>query len=200
MFRASAHGVVRACVRLGISADAVSLSSIAAAALAAACFYFAARWPWLLFIAPAFCYLRLWLNMLDGMVAIAGKTASRRGEIMNELPDRISDILIFAGVAGSGLCHPALAYWAAIGAVMTAYVGVTGQAVADVREYGGFMSKPWRMVVLHLAAWTTLLLPLAIPSLGATRLSVFDIACIVVIAGCVQTCVVRTRATLRRLS
>ena len=28
-----------------------------------------------------------------------GKPASRRGEILNDLPDRISDIVIFVGVA-----------------------------------------------------------------------------------------------------
>ena len=41
-------------------------------------------------------------------------TASPRGEIFNELPDRLSDILIFIGVAHSGWCHPLMGYWAAI--------------------------------------------------------------------------------------
>ena len=58
---------------------------------------------WLLIIAPLFCYLRLWFNMLDGLVAFAGGKASRRGEILNDLPDRVSDILIFVGVGHSGL-------------------------------------------------------------------------------------------------
>jgi phosphatidylglycerophosphate synthase len=61
---------------------------------------------------------------LDGMVALAGKQASRRGEILNDLPDRISDVLIFVGSAPSGLCHPLSGYWAAIAALLTAYVGL----------------------------------------------------------------------------
>ena len=67
----------------------------------------------LLLPAVGFCYLRLWLNMLDGMVALASGTASRTGEIANELPDRISDVLIFVGVGHSTLCHPLGGYWVA---------------------------------------------------------------------------------------
>ncbi len=110
---------------------------------------------WLLFLAPGFCYLRLWCNMLDGMVALASGRASLRGEILNDLPDRISDVIIFAGVAHSGLMNPFLGYWAAIFALLTAYVGLIGQAVGVRREFGGVMSKPWRMVMLHLGAWLT---------------------------------------------
>ena len=78
-----------------------------------------------------------------------------RGEILNDLPDRVSDVLIFVGVAHSGLMHPILGYWAAIFAVLTAYVGLFGQAVGVQREFSGMMSKPWRMVALHVGAWTT---------------------------------------------
>ena len=113
------------------------------------------RWPILLIIAPLLCYVRLWLNMLDGMVAIAANQASRRGEILNDLPDRASDILIFAGVAHSGLARPILVYWTIIFALLTAYVGTLGQAVGARREFGGLMSKPWRMVALHIGAWVT---------------------------------------------
>jgi phosphatidylglycerophosphate synthase len=75
--------------------------SILAAGTAALCFWKSATMPWLLVIAPLLCFLRLWFNMLDGMVAVAAGTASARGEILNDLPDRLSDIIIFAGVAQS---------------------------------------------------------------------------------------------------
>src|SRR5882724_5530317 len=156
VFRKTAHGAVRLCVKLGIHPDVISYLSIVAAALAAICFWKAAAAPWLLILGPAFCYLRLWFNMLDGMVALASGKASCRGEILNDLPDRISDILIFAGVAHSGLCSPFSGYWAAIMAVLTAYVGMFGQAVGVQREFSGIMAKPWRMVTLHVGAWITL--------------------------------------------
>ena len=198
IFRLTAHGAVRICVRVGISADAISYSSVIAAAAAGLCFWRSGQDSWLLLIAPLLCYIRLWCNMLDGMVALASGSASPRGEILNDLPDRISDVIIFAGVAHSGWMHPFLGYWAAICAVLTAYVGLFGQAIGSHREFSGLMSKPWRMVVLHLAAWTTFALPASFRTIA--DLSVFDWSCVVVIAGCIQTIVVRLRRTLNQLA
>lgn len=127
--------------------------------------------------------------MLDGMVAIAANKASRRGEILNDLPDRISDVIIFVGVAHSGLVNPVLGYWAAILAVLTAYVGLFGQALGVRREFGGVMSKPWRMVALHIGAWLTFFLS----GQPFGSFTILDWTCFVVIAGCVQTIVVRLK-------
>src|SRR5213075_3297611 len=155
-FRATARHATSLCVQTNIHPDAISYASVAAAAIAALCFWKSAFHPRLLFVAPLFCYLRLWFNMLDGMVAIASGNASWRGEILNDLPDRISDVLIFVGVAHSGLNAVISGYWAAIFALLTAYVGIFGQAVGVQREFSGLMSKPWRMVTLHFGAWITL--------------------------------------------
>ncbi len=174
---------------------------MAASALAGACFYGAWWWRWLLLIGPLFCYLRLWCNMLDGMVAMASGLASRRGEILNDLPDRFSDLIVFAAVAESGWCHSSLGYWTAIAALLTAYVGTLSQAVGATRQYGGWMSKPWRMVVLHLGAWTTwLALELGGRPIAGTWLSPLDWACIVIILGCVQTIAIRLRRTMSVLN
>ena len=200
VFRSTAHLAVRLCVRFHIHPDLVSYCSIVAAGLAAACFWRAGRYPWLLLIAPAFCYLRLWLNMLDGMVAMASGKASRRGEILNELPDRVSDVLIFAGVAHSGLCNPFSAYWAAILALMTAYVATLGQAAGARREYGGIMSKPWRMAALHVGAWATFAaIRFQSGDVRLGPLTILDWTCLVVIVGCVQTTAVRLRRIFRAL-
>src|ERR1700757_3638904 len=122
-FRSTARFATALCVRLGIHPDAISYASVVAAALAAFSFWKSGARPWLLFVAPLFCYLRLWFNMLDGMVALASGKASWRGEIVNELPDRVSDVLIFVGVAHSGFCCPCSGYWTAIAALFVAYVG-----------------------------------------------------------------------------
>jgi phosphatidylglycerophosphate synthase len=138
--------------------------------------------------------------MLDGMVALAAGKASWRGEILNDLPDRISDVLIFAGVAHSGLNSVVSGYWAAIFALLTAYVGVFGQAVGVQREFSGLMSKPWRMVTLHLGAWMTL--GLIWWNAGVIRfggLTVLDWTCAVVVAGCLETIWVRVRRIMRAL-
>ena len=194
IFRRTAEAATQLCVRLRIHPDAISYASIVAALAAALCFWRSQNAPSLLLVAPTFCYLRLWLNMLDGMVAIAAGKASCRGEILNDLPDRISDVIIFAGVAHSGWMNPILGYWAAIFALLAAYVGIFGGAIGARREFSGWMSKPWRMVALHLGAWWTLVLLWW--NNGVIRfnyLTVLDWTCVMVVAGCVQTMVVRLK-------
>jgi phosphatidylglycerophosphate synthase len=199
-FRRTALAPVQWCVRLGIHPNLVSYSSIVASAAAAVCFWQAGAVPWLLLPAVGLCYVRLWLNMLDGMVALAAGKASRTGEIANELPDRISDVLIFVGVAHSGLCHPLGGYWVAIFALLVAYVGTLGQAVGVQREFGGVMAKPWRMVALHVGAWTTLgLIWFAGGNIHYGGMTVLDWTHLVIIAGCVQTIALRLVRIVRAL-
>src|SRR3954468_17428768 len=188
MFRRTAAAATQICVRLGVGPDVISYASIVAAAAAAACFWQSSNYPRLLILAPFLCFLRLWFNMLDGMVAMATGKASLRGEIVNDLPDRVSDIIIFAGVAHSGWMHQPIGYWAAMLALLTAYVGLFGQAIGGKREFGGIMSKPWRMVVLAIGTWLTLLVPSG--PLGE-RLTVLDWTCLIIMGGCVQAIVAR---------
>jgi len=199
-FRRTAHSPVQWCVRLGIHANLVSYSSIVASAAAGLCFWQAGAVPGLLIVAVGFCHLRLWLNMLDGMVALASGTASRTGEIANELPDRISDVIIFVGVAHSDLCNPLCGYWVAILSLLVAYVGTLGQAVGVQREFSGPMAKPWRMVALHMGAWITLgLLWWGDGSIRYGGLTVLDWTLLATVAGCVQTIWIRLAKILHAL-
>ncbi len=194
VLRLTAKQSVDLCLKLGIHPDAISYGSMVAAAAAGACFWQAGQHPWLLLLGPLFCYLRLWLNMLDGMVALAAGKASWRGEILNDLPDRASDVIIFVGVAHSGLCSPFSGYWVAILALLTAYVGMFGQAVNVQREFSGVMAKPWRMVALHLGAWLAFAFH---DRLGA--LTILDWTCILIVIGCFQTIGVRLHRIMQAL-
>lgn len=198
-FRSTARFATALCVRLSVHPDSISYASIAAAAAAAFCFWKSGSSPWLLILTPLLCYLRLWFNMLDGMVALASGKASWRGEILNDLPDRVSDVLIFVGVAHSGWMSPFLGYWAAIFALLTAYVGMFGQAVGVHREFSGVMSKPWRMVMLHLGAWMTLVCLWRGSALRFRSLTVLDWACLIVVAGCLQTMFIRLKRIMAAL-
>jgi phosphatidylglycerophosphate synthase len=200
IFRRTGKAATNLYVRLGIPPDAISYLSIVAALAAALCFWKSGRNTWLLIIAPLFCYLRLWFNMLDGMVAIAAGKASARGEIVNDLPDRISDVIIFVGVAHSGLMNPLIGYWTAILSLFTAYVGLFGQAIGGRREFSGIMSKPWRMVALSVGAWAIF----ACRSCHAgshdfARLTILDWTCLVIITGCLETIIVRLKRIVTAL-
>jgi phosphatidylglycerophosphate synthase len=155
VFQRTASAATRFCVRHGIHPDTISYLSVVAALIAAICFWKSGAARWLLIIAPLFCYLRLWFNMLDGLVAFAAGKASRRGEILNDLPDRISDIVIFVGVAHSGLMNPLIGYWAAISALLTSYVGLFGQALGVQRQFGGICPSPGAWSRCTCGAWLT---------------------------------------------
>ena len=102
--------------------------------------------------AAASMQLRLVANLLDGMVALASRKASRLGELYNELPDRVSDaaVMIGAGYAVGGL--PILGYIAACVAITTAYVRAVGKTAGAANLFIGPMAKPQRMFVLTLVA------------------------------------------------
>ena len=138
---------------------------------AAICFWKAGAHPWLLLRGAGFLLSAALVQHARWHGRARLGQASLRGEILNDLPDRVSDVVIFAGVAHSGLMNPVIGYWAAIFALLTAYVGMLGQAVGVRREFGGMMSKPWRMVMLHLGAWITFAL-----SFGGTTAAAYRCA------------------------
>lgn len=200
MFRKTAHAAVRVAVRAGIHPDVFSYASIVAGGIAAWLFWQSRTHPRYIVLAVAFAMLRLWLNMFDGMVALAAGKASRKGEIVNDLPDRVSDVLIFIGVAHSGWCNAFYAYWVAIAAVIVAYVGLFGQAVGVKREFSGVMAKPWRIVALSIGALVTMFLVLANRPFWFSGLAVLDWTHFAILAGCVQTVFVRLARIFRALN
>jgi len=199
MFRKTAEAAVRVAVRAGIPPDVISYASIVAAAVAGVLFWLSSTHPRYLALAVAFALLRLWLNMFDGMVALAAGKASRKGEIVNDLPDRVSDVLIFVGVAHSSWCNPFYAYWVAIAALIVAYVGLFGQAVGVQREFSGVMAKPWRIAALSVGALATMVLVLGDRSYWIGSFTVLDWTHFVILIGCVQTVIVRLARIFRAL-
>lgn len=199
LFRGTARTAVGIAVKMGIHPDVFSYLSIVCAAISAWFFWQSRTHPRYLAIAVVFAFARLWLNMFDGMVALAGGKASKRGEIVNDLPDRISDVIIFAGVAHSGWCNTVYAYWVAIAAVIVAYVGLFGQAVGVQREFSGVMAKPWRIVALSIGALLTMILVLRNEPFWFRGFSVLDWTHFAILLGCAQTIVIRLARIFRAL-
>jgi hypothetical protein len=100
-------------------------------------------------------------------------------------------VIIFIGVAESGWMNPRIGYLTAIAAVLTAYVGLFGQALGASRQFVGVMSKPWRMVVLAIGSWAAFLFNS--PASRLSSLQILDWTCLAIIAGCVQTVAVRLK-------
>ncbi|MCU0904593.1 MAG: CDP-alcohol phosphatidyltransferase family protein [Tabrizicola sp.] len=100
-----------------------------------------------LILAAATLQARLVCNLIDGMVAIEGGKGAKDGPFWNEAPDRVSDLVFFAG-AGLAANQPALGLLAASLAIATAYVRELGRAEGFPPDFSGALAKPQRMAVL----------------------------------------------------
>lgn len=134
----------------GISPNSISIASIFFSVIAGLCLYFTSKDDNLLFWwgATIFIPLRLLANMLDGMVAIESGKSSRLGGVFNEVPDRISDVVIFvaAGYATGSL--EVLGYLSAILALLVAYIRALGNHMGVTKLFQGPMAKSHRMFTL----------------------------------------------------
>ncbi|NLS15253.1 CDP-alcohol phosphatidyltransferase family protein [Rhizobium sp. P40RR-XXII] len=152
-----AQALARRMTALSVTPNRISQASMLMAALAGASFWLSGavgsaemRVAPLIF-AALFCQLRLLCNLLDGMVAVEGGKGEADGPFWNEFPDRVADILIFAGI-GYGVAIPGLGWAAAAFAVLTAYVRELGRATGNPSDFGGPMAKQHRMAVATAAA------------------------------------------------
>lgn len=150
----------RTLFKVGLTPNVISILSIVFAALS--CWSFACSrsgsWSSLLF-AAIFIQMRLLCNLLDGMVAIEHGLKSNSGEIYNDFPDRIADLLIIVGAAYAIPFYPyatEIGWLAGSLAVLTAYVRVLGKSVGAGVYFVGPMAKPHRMATLTIAAIITI--------------------------------------------
>ena len=181
---------------LGVTPNAISVVGMTcgiAAGVALAATAFANTWPAPFWLAAAFfIFLRLLANMLDGMVAVEGRKASRLGELFNEVPDRITDAAILIGLGYSTSGHIVLGYLAALAAIFTAYVRSAAKVAGAPQDFCGPMAKPHRMATVIAVAIISAFLP-------TTRLAEF--ALIAIAAGSMLTAVrrlIRAAHHLRR--
>jgi phosphatidylglycerophosphate synthase len=176
----------------GVSADLISALGMGAGLLAGLMLAIApaqGAWAWLL--AAALVQLRLLANMLDGMVAVAAQQASPRGELWNEIPDRVSDTAVLAGL-GWAAGDLALGLGAALSAMATAYIRAVGKGAGAGSDFSGPMAKQQRMAVVAVTAIGCALLPGWVTVLG-------HIALWLILAGAVLTCALRLARIGRRL-
>ena len=197
-----AAGCTRLLIRLSVQPNHISILSVMFAALAGACFLLVNRVETVAQIAiylaaAAFIQLRLLCNLLDGMVAIEGGLRSPSGEVFNELPDRISDVVVLVPI-GYSLPNfawgPELAWCSAILALLTAYVRALGGALGMPQDFSGPMAKPQRMAVVTIACL------LSVPEvLMHHRGNILPIALVIVAIGALITVVRRTVHLIRWL-
>jgi CDP-diacylglycerol--glycerol-3-phosphate 3-phosphatidyltransferase len=136
---------------------------------------------------------RLVCNLLDGMVAIEGGKKSAVGSLYNEFPDRIADSLLIVAL-GYGIGWPALGWFGALAAALTAYIRVFGGSLGLPQDFRGPMAKQQRMAVLTVACIAG-----AAEHLFTGTQYALIAAAVIIAAGSVATCITRTLAIAAEL-
>lgn len=150
---------------------------------------------WCLILAAAFIGMRLYCNLIDGMMAIEGGKKTKSGVLFNELPDRVSDTLILLGLGyASGPGFVELGWSAALLAIATAYIRVFGGSCGLAQDFKGPMAKQHRMFTIIAAC----ILGSLETAINTTSYSL-RLALLIIVAGSILTCVRRVFKLRRQL-
>lgn len=178
------------------------MASVGFAALAGICFWLAFMPEsqfgrgGLLILGALMIQARLLCNLMDGLIAIEGGMKSPVGDVYNDLPDRVADVLIILGV-GYGLTlypHAFVVGWAAaLLSVCTAYVRLLGGSCGLVQSFRGPMAKQHRMALLTGAAVVSVFLSSAWAQL------ILCVGLWAIVAGAFLTCLLRARGVMNEL-
>ncbi|UZN02900.1 CDP-alcohol phosphatidyltransferase family protein [Cellulomonas sp. S1-8] len=184
------HRFVDGAVARGTSPDTFTVVGVVGAVLAAVALALG-WWP----AALVLLAVRLAGANLDGAVARARGVSRPWGFVLNELGDRSSDLLMFAGLAVlavrtggdavGGLTPLAWVLVAALAATLPTFVSLAGAGAGAPRLNGGPLGKTERCAFAVLASAVPTLLP------GVA---------VVVVVGSVLTAVVRARRIRQALA
>lgn len=145
---------VRVAIRCHLTPTMLTVASLVVAAGAGAAFYLRQEFLGVLLVA-----LNAIFDALDGALARATGTASKRGDFLDHVVDRYSDIFIITGIFAGGFVSWEVGVFALTGVLMSSYLGTQSQAVGVGRYYGGILGRADRLVLIMAAGALDLLLP-----------------------------------------
>jgi CDP-diacylglycerol--glycerol-3-phosphate 3-phosphatidyltransferase len=144
--------ITRALFAAGVTANQVTVAAALLSVAVGACIalFPTARWP--LFILPAFLFVRMALNAIDGMLAREHGQKSRLGAVLNEVGDVLADTALYLPLALVPGFDARLVALAATLAIITELTGLVGLQIGATRRYDGPMGKSDRAFVFGLFA------------------------------------------------
>lgn len=142
-------GVRASLVRHEVSPDTVTAAGVLAAAGAAAALAWLPAGPAALPVALLLA-VRLAFANLDGALARDTGRTTRRGAILNELGDRVADLLVLAGFLT--LAPLWLVALAGLAATLPSWVSLAGASAGAPRRNGGPVGKTERCLLAVVAA------------------------------------------------
>ena len=151
-------GLVGRLAAAGVAPDAVTWAAVPVAVVGGIALLASPALPLVLVLVPVLVAVRLILNLVDGALARSTGRSHPRGELYNELGDRLADIAFLVPVAFLPGAQRETVLLGVTGAVLASFVGVTARAAGAPRLYGGVLSKPGRMILLAVFAVGALVL------------------------------------------
>ncbi len=150
-----------------VSPNSLTVVSFMLAVAAAAAIYLSTvQSAYLLLVAFALILVSGFLDALDGAVARLTGRSGAKGDFLDHVLDRYSDIALILGFTFSVFTTSVtLGVLALVGVLMTSYLGTQAQAVGLRRNYGGLLGRADRIVLMLVALLVQLLL--SSPSYGA---------------------------------
>jgi len=166
-------GLVRTTARFfaarGISPNFLSLLSFFFALLAGVFFFLSSNSTslnLLLILAGVFVCLNALLDGLDGLVAREIGNANKKGDFLDHVIDRYSDMFIIGGIVFGGYVSWGIGVIAIVGVLLSSYMGTQAQAVGLNRMYGGLLGRADRIVLIIGATFLMLAYPYPFPASG----------------------------------
>jgi CDP-diacylglycerol--glycerol-3-phosphate 3-phosphatidyltransferase len=148
-FQSLLRPLVRRLHSAGVTANAVTLLALVGSIVVAALVWRRAPATPLLFaLLPAWMFVRMALNAIDGMLAREFGQQSRLGAYLNELCDVIADAVLYLSLSAVPGVTAWLPWLLVLLAALTEYAGVLGAMVGAQRRYDGPMGKSDRAFVV----------------------------------------------------
>jgi phosphatidylglycerophosphate synthase len=150
--------------KFGLSPNQLSIGSLISAVVAGLAFYLN-----ILPLAVIATASNALFDALDGGLARITDSACRRGDLVDHVIDRYSDIFIIGGIFFGGYVSWQIGVIALVGVLMTSYLGTQAQALGIGRNYGGILGRADRLVIIFIIGTLNIIYPLNIiwfPLLG----------------------------------
>lgn len=155
--------ILNACIRHGISANALTAMALGLSILAGAVLWATAGAIWVLLLYPPLLLVRMSLNALDGLVARQTNTSSKAGMVFNEASDIIADIAMYAPLAIIAALNPWLVISVVATGVLAELSGILRLYRRGERSYHGPLGKSDRAAAVGLL---TILIVIGLPTLA----------------------------------
>lgn len=142
--------VLKSFHNIGISANQITIASILLSLAIGVAFWFAGSNKYLFLALPIGLFIRMALNALDGMMARTYNQQTKKGEILNEIGDVISDLFIFFPLLLFERDNLYLIVIFLCLSIINEFAGILGKVVSKIRQYDGPMGKSDRAFVMGI--------------------------------------------------